>query len=399
MSHRKQIVDLMVVVILVVVVAGVVHIWTVDRTAVARWRYPVEAFFTHFTVSCDEQSPPWLKQLITASVKQVALANQLAYITPSGTTYACQSGWNNGFLRGGRVDSAARFRYASTTKIATADLILRLIEEHKLRRDATIGELFPEEQHFQDARVPSITVGQLLNHTAGFDRIASGDPMFMFNQKPWCPYTIEPLSKLTLGFSPGEKQVYANLSYCLLGVIAERIEGRPYRTLVDERYSLDQRGIVFLDGPLLADEVRPDFRNDSFYTDTYHTYYDFPAISSSAGLSGSATALASLVRDIIAPKTSRLLAPSDYRGCDLSQLRGCYGHAFYHYQPTPDDMTVYIQEGYLHGSSSVVMVDDKGGVLVLLSAGKAPRGFSDNQHVYQKMHRMLSDFYERKMSN
>src|SRR5690606_17638423 len=143
----------------------------------------------------------------------------------------------------------------------------------------------------------------------------------LFNKKPWCPYSVEKLSELKLHFSSGENQVYANLSYCLLGVIAERIAGAPYRELVEQRYALSQLGIVFLDGPMLADEVLPDFRNDSFYTETYHKVYDFYAISSSAGLSGSASALARLVSGVLANQGSMLRAPSGYPNCDEAKFR------------------------------------------------------------------------------
>lgn len=370
------------------------HIWVTDRFLIYRFLYPIESFVTRSTIVCTDSTPLWLEHLIVYSLKERgALANQAAYISPSGELFSCSSGWRHGFLKGGQVDFAVRFRYASTTKIITADLILSLVNEKRLQLSSTIEQLFPEVKSYQDDRVRTITVEQLLNHTAGFNRMTSGDPMFFFNKKPWCPYGEEGLSELKLHFTPGENQVYANLSYCLLGVIAERVASAPYRELVEQRYSLSQLGIVFLDGPLLADEVLPDFRNDSFYTETYHKFYDFYAISSSAGLSGSASALARLVSEMLANPGSMLRAPSSYANCDEAKFRGCYGYAFYKYQQSTSNLVVHIQEGYLHGSSSVVIADDKGGVLVLLNAGKPIKAFAENKKTYKKIYTALSDFY------
>lgn len=370
------------------------HIWVTDRFAIYKFFYPFESFVATSTINCTNSAPPWLKQLIVYSLKERgALANQAAYISPAGELSSCSSGWRQGFLKEEQVDADVRFRYASTTKIITADLILNLVNERKIALASTIEQLFPEVHNYQDDRVRTITVEQLLNHTAGFNRITSGDPMFFFNKKPWCPYGAEGLSELKLNFSPGENQVYANVSYCLLGVIAERVTGMPYRELVERQYELSKLGIVFLDGPLLADEVLPDFRNDSFYTETYYTFYDFYAISSSAGLSGSASALAKLVRKLLTSPDSMLRAPSSYSNCDETKFRGCYGYAFYKYQKLDSELAVHIQDGYLHGSSSVVIADNKGGVLVLLNAGRSANAFAENKKTYQKIYTALSDFY------
>lgn len=391
---KKRTYGILILLLICSLFTWVAHIWITDRFAIYKFFYHFESFLARFTVTCTNSAAAWLEQLVVYSLKERgALANQAAYISPSGELSSCSSGWRQGFLKGEQVDANVRFRYASTTKIITADLILTLVNEKKLQLNSTIEQLFPEVQSYQDDRVRGITVEQLLNHTAGFNRITSGDPMFFFNKKPWCPYGVEGLSELKLQFSPGENQVYANLSYCLLGVIAERVVGAPYREMVEQRYSLSQLGIVFLDGPLLADEVLPDFRNDSFYTETYHKFYDFYAVSSSAGLSGSASALARLVSGVLASPGSMLRAPSSYSNCDEEKFRGCYGYAFYKYKQADSDLVVHIQDGYLHGSSSVVIADDRGGVLVLLNAGKPAEAFTVNKKTYKKIYTALSDFY------
>src|SRR5690606_38280416 len=125
-----------------------------------------------------------------------------------------------------------------------------------------------------------------------FDRLRTPDPMSLHRTKPWCPYSTSRLSTLRLDFAPGERYAYSNVGYCLLGMILERVTGTPYRQWIEREYRLKQAGIRFVDTSFYADEVRYDFRNSNLYGESYSNYFDFYALSSSAGLSGSALALA-----------------------------------------------------------------------------------------------------------
>ena len=75
------------------------------------------------------------------------------------------------------------FRIASVTKPFTAVAVMKLVEQGKLALDAKAFPLLnlqPAVQSFRDPepRLRDITVRQLLQHTGGWDRDKSFDPMF-----------------------------------------------------------------------------------------------------------------------------------------------------------------------------------------------------------------------------
>src|SRR5262245_50546319 len=83
----------------------------------------------------------------------------------------------------GPVLPRALFRVASISKPITAVAILKLIEEGKLKLDDrafAVLQLQPflPKGRKRDPRLKDITVRQLLQHTGGWDRDKSFDPMF-----------------------------------------------------------------------------------------------------------------------------------------------------------------------------------------------------------------------------
>lgn len=388
--RKNRFSDFCVLVLVLCALSGVAHLWIAEKQQLHRYLYNVEAYFSTFTLRCNDSAPEWIKELALDGIyHRGALANQIAYVSAEGALSYCSTGWKKSFLGGERVNENTRFRYASLTKVITADVILSLALSGKLRLDSNLGEIFPEIKSWSDYRVAEITVEQLLNHTAGFDRLASGDAMFLKNKKPWCPYNIENISSLKLSFSPGEKQVYSNLGYCILGVIAELAMEAPFRKIVEDNYGIARMGMTFVDGGQLSDEVIPDFRNDDYYYQDYYKYYDFFAASSSVGLSGSAASLALLVHRLFSKDKSLLGSASSYEGCNASVFRGCYAHALYIYRAVGNDFSVYIHEGYLPGSSNVLFVDESGGVLVFLSAGSPLNIMEENKKTYEKIYASL----------
>src|SRR5262249_60741998 len=75
------------------------------------------------------------------------------------------------------VESTALFRIGSISKPITAVAILQLVEQGKLALNAGVWELLrlPEPS---DRRWKRVTILHLLQHTGGWDRDESIDPMF-----------------------------------------------------------------------------------------------------------------------------------------------------------------------------------------------------------------------------
>jgi CubicO group peptidase (beta-lactamase class C family) len=146
------------------------------------------------------------------------------------------------------VEPDSLFRIASISKPITAVATLQLVEQGKLHLDDRVVELLDVKPHIEEGKVPDprlqrITVRQLLQHTSGWDRDKSFDPMFR-------PITIARVLKVPapagpdavisymfgreLDFNPGERYAYSNLGYCILGRIIEKLTGQKYDDYVKE---------------------------------------------------------------------------------------------------------------------------------------------------------------------
>lgn len=124
-----------------------------------------------------------------------------------------------------------RFLIASVTKIFTASLIARLLQDGRI---ASLDD--PANRYLKRIQLPSrdgreITVRHLLTHTAGFEERGFG-----MARAQGMPITASPediRSRLpALVRRPGESIVYANIDPPLLGVLMEDVTGRSYRELL-----------------------------------------------------------------------------------------------------------------------------------------------------------------------
>ncbi|HEX2092452.1 MAG TPA: serine hydrolase domain-containing protein [Longimicrobiaceae bacterium] len=145
----------------------------------------------------------------------------------------------------------ALFRIASVSKPITGVAIMKLVEEGKLTLDNRvapfIAHLAPAQGATVDPRWEQITIRQLLNHTGGWDRNRPNggfDPMFrpaiaaaaVNAPAPASAETVIRYMKgMPLDFNPGEKYVYSNFGYAILGRVIERVSGMPYEEYVRSR--------------------------------------------------------------------------------------------------------------------------------------------------------------------
>jgi CubicO group peptidase (beta-lactamase class C family) len=146
------------------------------------------------------------------------------------------------------VQPHALFRLASVSKPITGVAIMKLVEDGKLRLDdrvtPLIADLTPAPGATVDPRWEQITIRHLLTHTGGWDRAVSFDPMFQPAIAAAAVNAPAPASAETiirymkgkpLDFNPGEKFVYSNFGYAILGRVIERVTGMPYEPFVRTR--------------------------------------------------------------------------------------------------------------------------------------------------------------------
>ena len=122
---------------------------------------------------------------------------------------------------------------ASITKTFTATVILKLIEEGKLRFDDKLVRFFPE---FRNA--PDVTIQNLLNHSSGIKELLTLPDVLtsstLFTDKIWdIRAIVKTISTKKLTFTTGTDCQYSNTNYVLLGLIAEQVSGRKMTELYD----------------------------------------------------------------------------------------------------------------------------------------------------------------------
>ncbi|MFE3449952.1 serine hydrolase domain-containing protein [Nonomuraea sp. NPDC059194] len=127
-----------------------------------------------------------------------------------------------------------RFRIASITKTFTAALVLELVREGRLAVTDRVESLLP------GVISTRATVADLLRHTSGIPDYLTAPG---FTKALWSGGHLRrwpPRELLAEAGPPGPPGTYAysNTNYIVLGLILEKVAGKPYRQLVRDRIGL-----------------------------------------------------------------------------------------------------------------------------------------------------------------
>ncbi|MGI8510741.1 MAG: serine hydrolase domain-containing protein [Gemmatimonadaceae bacterium] len=126
---------------------------------------------------------------------------------------------------------ASVYRIGSDTKQFTAAAIMRLVEEGKLHLDDDVRPFFPNFP-FGDRHV---TVRQLLTHTAGVANYTMHLPAFQRETLSHDSLLAKIYDK-PFDFEPGTSYRYSNTGYYMLGMIVEKLSGRPYKDYLQQEF-------------------------------------------------------------------------------------------------------------------------------------------------------------------
>lgn len=356
--------------------------------------YPIRAQLSARQINCSDNSPSWLADILKQQThNNNAPANQIAYIDPQGQLHHCENGYIGKYpIFSDAITEQTRFRYASVTKLWTADAILSLVKTDKISLDTKLSTIITEIDIPKDKRINDITIGQLLLHRAGFDRYSVfGNDMFGTG-KDICPDNLVGLNDINLGFDPDSKTSYSNLGYCLLGEVVSRLsDNQPYTDIIARQYNFANTNLKFVSNSALPDEVSYNYVETGLtgFADIY-TAFDYDALASSAGLSGNAIELAQQVRAMAANPEPNILSNADKVGCDTTQIAECYGYAMVPYQPLPNLPMVHYRDGSLLGLSTVIAVDERGATVALLSNGTSNEGMEGSNKVKMMIYEYLA---------
>ena len=126
------------------------------------------------------------------------------------------------------------YRIGSITKQFTSAAVLRLVEEGKLSLDDAIGKHLPT----LPAAWRGVTIRQLLNHTSGIPSYTNAGPRWATRMRLDLPHDslIGIVANDTMDFAIGSRWRYNNSGYYVLGMLIERMAGRPYGEELRQRF-------------------------------------------------------------------------------------------------------------------------------------------------------------------
>lgn len=120
-----------------------------------------------------------------------------------------------------RADSL--FPVASITKMATALVVLRLVDEEELALDDELGLYLPDAAAAQ----PGVTIRTLLCHTSGAPMDVA-DTLAPYNAELTWTHLRAACFATALEAAPNSRVQYSNVGYGLLGALVEQITGASF---------------------------------------------------------------------------------------------------------------------------------------------------------------------------
>ncbi len=126
------------------------------------------------------------------------------------------------------------FIVGSVSKQFTAAAIALLVQDGRISLDDDVRKYVPELPAYQRP----ITIGELVHHTSGlrdFWEIVGASGL-RFDDG----YTVDDMMRMAerqhaLNFTPGDRYMYSNTGYLVLGVVVKRVSGKSLRDFAAER--------------------------------------------------------------------------------------------------------------------------------------------------------------------
>lgn len=188
------------------------------------------------------------------------------------------------------MTTESRFKIGSVTKVFTAALIHRYIEEGALSYDTPIARFFPG---FPNGA--AITVRNLLEHSSGIVDMLRLAAVRENMAKHWDQEVLIAMAgEQPLQFRPGSQQAYSNTGFLMLAVICERLSGQRYGDLVRGMFveGLGMKSLVVGDDRAIVPQLARG------YTNAEGGGFDLPIMASLAVAKGTGN-LEAAPRDVV----------------------------------------------------------------------------------------------------
>ena len=154
----------------------------------------------------------------------------VAIVEDGEIVYAKGYGWRN-VEQQRPVTADTLFAIGSNTKSFTATLLAMYVDENALAWDAPIRTVLPEFHLHDPVATEQMTAVDLLSHRSGLPR----HDLYWLATGKTRTELMAGLHHLEPSASFRSKYQYQNLMFLTAGVVAERIGGKPWEELVEER--------------------------------------------------------------------------------------------------------------------------------------------------------------------
>jgi len=261
-------------------------------------------------------------------------------------------------------DSATIFEIGSITKTFTAYILMHVLKEKGISDSSSIIKYLPGPVQKNKA-LDKISFLSLMNHTSGLPRLPENLDLNTNMMAPYDDYTAallyECLEKVVP--APNGQSSYSNLGMGLAGVLAERISGKNYATLLEE-YIMRPFKIVT---PL---ETTATNKSQGYFGSDKSDFWHAAALAPAGGIKSSAQEILSYLQYMSSPADSsaaaiigKLLEPTATLAPKVSVCRA------WHTSEEKDKPVIYWHNGGTYGFSTFAafVKGQKKGVIVVVN--------------------------------
>lgn len=344
-------------------------LWISDPNLVRRLVYPIKGKLAAWSTTCSPNTPSWLEELTRQMAKaHDSPANQVVVSLASGELLSCFNGWESTPYISRRVTDETPMRLASLSKIVS---FVGMTGMDKESRGHWLDSFLIDSllvSALEDERVGRIRIRNLLNHSAGFDRHRTQDPITQFNASSWCPHDLRNLGKIRLDYTPATRFGYHNLDYCLAEAAYDQYFSRTLWDHLVNDLEVRKYGLEWLsdrDTPVTQNLMHEGLTG---YGEVFLDAIDWEAARAPMGLTGNARGLA---RFIVRNKGALSIAKSmrdDSISCNDEVVGSCFDGFLNRLKVR--DQVLWQQRGYLYGMSAVFILDENDNFIIWLGSGE-----------------------------
>ena len=153
----------------------------------------------------------------------------LSLSTDTGEVYSYSIGYSD-LAEGRKANHDTKYRIGSITKMFTATIIMKLVDQGELSLEDTLSKFYPSIPN-----AGKISIEDLLRHRSGIYNMTQDSTYENWMESQQSKEDlVNRISAYESQFEPGSKASYSNSGYVLLTFIAEDVYGKPYVEIMEE---------------------------------------------------------------------------------------------------------------------------------------------------------------------